>query len=110
MRRRRAHATPGAAPARWPGTAFFWTSAASRRRIGIDSVWLAPRWVAPGCPRNRRPSATVAASHVGPRQSVSGGPQHVNEPLGGVRRIAVLRCNALGDYLMATPALTALRQ
>jgi ADP-heptose:LPS heptosyltransferase len=28
---------------------------------------------------------------------------------GDVRRIAVLRCNALGDYLMATPALTALR-
>ncbi|HSU08373.1 MAG TPA: glycosyltransferase family 9 protein [Pseudonocardia sp.] len=27
----------------------------------------------------------------------------------GVRRIAVLRCNALGDYLMATPALAALR-
>jgi ADP-heptose:LPS heptosyltransferase len=26
-----------------------------------------------------------------------------------VRRIAVLRCNALGDYLMATPALGALR-
>jgi ADP-heptose:LPS heptosyltransferase len=26
-----------------------------------------------------------------------------------VRRIAVLRCNALGDYLMATPALAALR-
>jgi ADP-heptose:LPS heptosyltransferase len=26
-----------------------------------------------------------------------------------MRRIAVLRCNALGDYLMATPALTALR-
>jgi ADP-heptose:LPS heptosyltransferase len=27
----------------------------------------------------------------------------------GVRRIAVLRCNALGDYLMTTPALAALR-
>lgn len=27
----------------------------------------------------------------------------------GVHRIAVLRCNALGDYLMATPALAALR-
>ncbi|WP_214367331.1 glycosyltransferase family 9 protein [Pseudonocardia sp. H11422] len=27
----------------------------------------------------------------------------------GVRRIAVLRCNAIGDYLMATPALAALR-
>lgn len=26
-----------------------------------------------------------------------------------VRRITVLRCNALGDYLMATPALAALR-
>lgn len=26
-----------------------------------------------------------------------------------VRRIAVLRCNAIGDYLMATPALAALR-
>jgi ADP-heptose:LPS heptosyltransferase len=26
-----------------------------------------------------------------------------------VRRVAVLRCNALGDYLMATPALAALR-
>src|ERR687895_116274 len=25
-----------------------------------------------------------------------------------VRRVAVLRCNALGDYLMATPALAAL--
>jgi len=34
----------------------------------------------------------------------------VNEPLGAVCRIAVLRCNALGDYLMATPALTALRR
>jgi hypothetical protein len=33
----------------------------------------------------------------------------VNEPLDSVRRIAVLRCNALGDYLMATPALSALR-
>jgi ADP-heptose:LPS heptosyltransferase len=33
----------------------------------------------------------------------------VNEPLDGVRRIAVLRCNALGDYLMTTPALAALR-
>lgn len=28
----------------------------------------------------------------------------------GVRRIAVLRCNALGDYLMITPALAALRR
>lgn len=28
---------------------------------------------------------------------------------GPVRRITVLRCNALGDYLMATPALAALR-
>jgi ADP-heptose:LPS heptosyltransferase len=34
----------------------------------------------------------------------------VNECLDGVRRIAVLRCNALGDYLMATPALAALRR
>jgi len=34
----------------------------------------------------------------------------VNEPLSGVRRIAVLRCNALGDYLMTTPALAALRR
>jgi ADP-heptose:LPS heptosyltransferase len=34
----------------------------------------------------------------------------VNEPLDGVRRIAVLRCNALGDYLMATPALAALQR
>ena len=33
----------------------------------------------------------------------------MNEPLDSVRRIAVLRCNALGDYLMATPALAALR-
>jgi ADP-heptose:LPS heptosyltransferase len=33
----------------------------------------------------------------------------VNQPLGSVRRIAVLRCNALGDYLMTTPALSALR-
>ena len=31
-------------------------------------------------------------------------------PVGRVRRVAVLRCNALGDYLMATPALAALRQ
>ncbi|MDN5751276.1 MAG: glycosyltransferase family 9 protein, partial [Pseudonocardia sp.] len=30
-------------------------------------------------------------------------------PLDGVTRIAVLRSNALGDYLMATPALAALR-
>ncbi len=29
--------------------------------------------------------------------------------LDGVQRIAVLRCNAIGDYLMATPALGALR-
>jgi ADP-heptose:LPS heptosyltransferase len=28
----------------------------------------------------------------------------------GVHRIAVLRCNALGDYLMTTPALAALRR
>jgi ADP-heptose:LPS heptosyltransferase len=34
----------------------------------------------------------------------------VNQPLDSVRRIAVLRCNALGDYLMTTPALTALRR
>jgi ADP-heptose:LPS heptosyltransferase len=34
----------------------------------------------------------------------------VNECLDGVRRIAVLRCNAVGDYLMATPALAALRR
>jgi ADP-heptose:LPS heptosyltransferase len=33
----------------------------------------------------------------------------VNESVSDVRRIAVLRCNALGDYLMATPALAALR-
>jgi ADP-heptose:LPS heptosyltransferase len=33
----------------------------------------------------------------------------VEEPVSDIRRIAVLRCNALGDYLMATPALTALR-
>jgi len=33
----------------------------------------------------------------------------VASPVGGVGRIAVLRCNALGDYLMATPALAALR-
>src|SRR3954471_4027331 len=39
-----------------------------------------------------------------------GRPRPVNESLGGVRRIAVLRCNALGDYLMATPALAALRR
>ncbi|MHA6792133.1 glycosyltransferase family 9 protein [Pseudonocardia bannensis] len=31
------------------------------------------------------------------------------DPVDGVRRIAVLRCNAIGDYLMATPALAALR-
>jgi ADP-heptose:LPS heptosyltransferase len=31
------------------------------------------------------------------------------DSVNGVRRIAVLRCNALGDYLMATPALAALR-
>lgn len=30
-------------------------------------------------------------------------------PLDRVRRIAVLRCNSIGDYLMATPALAALR-
>jgi ADP-heptose:LPS heptosyltransferase len=34
----------------------------------------------------------------------------MNEPVGGVRCIAVLRCNALGDYLMTTPAPTALRR
>jgi ADP-heptose:LPS heptosyltransferase len=34
----------------------------------------------------------------------------VSGPADGVRRIAVLRCNALGDYLMATPALAALRR
>ena len=34
----------------------------------------------------------------------------MSEPLSGVRRIAVLRCNALGDYLMTTPALAALRR
>jgi ADP-heptose:LPS heptosyltransferase len=34
----------------------------------------------------------------------------VNHSLDGVRRIAVLRCNALGDYLMTTPALAALRR
>jgi len=33
----------------------------------------------------------------------------VNPDLDSVRRIGVLRCNALGDYLMATPALAALR-
>lgn len=32
------------------------------------------------------------------------------QPLDGVCRIAVLRCNALGDYLMTTPALAALRR
>jgi hypothetical protein len=30
-------------------------------------------------------------------------------PLAGVRRIAVLRANALGDYLFSLPALDALR-
>jgi ADP-heptose:LPS heptosyltransferase len=34
----------------------------------------------------------------------------VGEPTDGPRRIAVLRCNALGDYLMVTPALAALRR
>ena len=34
----------------------------------------------------------------------------MNEPLDSVRRIAVLRCNALGDYLMAAPTLSALRR
>jgi ADP-heptose:LPS heptosyltransferase len=33
----------------------------------------------------------------------------VKESVSDNRRIAVLRCNALGDYLMTTPALTALR-
>ncbi len=33
----------------------------------------------------------------------------MGSPVGRVRRVAVLRCNALGDYLMATPALAALR-
>jgi ADP-heptose:LPS heptosyltransferase len=33
----------------------------------------------------------------------------MRSPVGQVRRVAVLRCNALGDYLMATPALAALR-
>jgi ADP-heptose:LPS heptosyltransferase len=33
----------------------------------------------------------------------------VNEPLRAVRRIALLRCNALGDYLITTPALTPLQ-
>ena len=33
----------------------------------------------------------------------------MGSPVDCVRRIAVLRCNALGDYFMATPALTALR-
>jgi ADP-heptose:LPS heptosyltransferase len=34
----------------------------------------------------------------------------VSHTVDGVRRIAVLRCNALGDYLMITPALVALRR
>jgi hypothetical protein len=46
---------------------------------------------------------------------VSYGSQHQErtaaneEPVSDIRRITVLRCNALGDYLMTTPALTALR-
>src|SRR3712207_9133234 len=39
---------------------------------------------------------------------MTGSPDPAPAP-GSVRRIAVLRCNALGDYLMATPALAALR-
>ncbi|MEN3265664.1 glycosyltransferase family 9 protein [Pseudonocardia sp.] len=46
--------------------------------------------------------ATSAAVPVEETVAVPGAP-------GPVRRIAVLRCNALGDYLMATPALAALR-
>lgn len=34
----------------------------------------------------------------------------LGEPLPGVRRIVVLRANALGDYLVAEPALRALRE
>jgi hypothetical protein len=57
-------------------------------------------------PSDRRPS---------PVPTVSYGSQHqertaANEvPVSDIRRITVLRCNALGDHLMTTPALTALR-
>jgi ADP-heptose:LPS heptosyltransferase len=44
----------------------------------------------------------MVVDHVGDRTAMAG-------PPGEVRRIAVLRCNALGDYLMITPALAALR-
>jgi hypothetical protein len=54
--------------------------------------------------------AAITANQLGFRQAALGGPEHVNECLDSVRRIAVLRCNALGDYLMVTPALAALRR
>jgi ADP-heptose:LPS heptosyltransferase len=38
------------------------------------------------------------------------GGREVGSPGSQVARIAVLRCNALGDYFMATPALAALRR
>jgi hypothetical protein len=50
------------------------------------------------------------AGRAMPRGGLVGEVGGVDLPVGRVRRVAVLRCNALGDYVMATPALAALRQ
>ena len=54
-----------------------------------------------------RPGTPVAASDgPGPALGVPAGPVPVVD---GVRRLAVLRANGLGDYVVSEPALAALR-
>jgi hypothetical protein len=66
--------------------------------------WALRRWVGRGS------SSSSARGRAVPVMGSSGRSGGVDSPVGRVRRVAVLRCNALGDYVMATPALAALRQ
>jgi hypothetical protein len=57
-------------------------------------------------PSDRRPSPVPTVSYGSQHQERTAANE---EPVSDIRRITVLRCNAPGDHLMTTPALTALR-